>query len=99
MWDNSITLTTAANTANVAFEGRGSLMFSGTFGSGTIEIRPITESGVIAADAIITDNVIDGSAANSADVPSGHYQLTLDGSTGATVSVFKNDQSDKAITR
>ncbi len=99
MWDNSITLTTADNTATVSFEGRGSLMFSGTFGGGTIELRPVTAQGDVAADAIITDNVIDGSAANSADVPSGVYQITLDGSTGATINVFRNDQSDKTIAR
>lgn len=87
------TLTTAAATKNVAFAGGGSIYAEGTFGGGTLEIHPIADN----TDGTMTTSTsslytIDGSTTVSADLPSGHYQLKLAGSTGATVKVFINDQ-------
>lgn len=97
----TLTLTTAANTANVAFAGRGSIFAEGTFGSGSVEIHPIVEPLDNGPQTVSTSSMyeIDGSVVVSADVPSGHYQLDLAGSTGATVTVYYNDQHEFGIDR
>lgn len=95
------TLTTAAPTDRLSFAGRGSIFPTGTFGGGTVTIKPIavdeaTNAENVAPSAVFT---IDGSTEISADVPSGYYEIELAGSTGGDVDVYYNDQSELAITR
>lgn len=84
-----LTLTTADNTARVSFKGRGSIYAEGTFGGGAVGLH-IYESGV--ASTGFLDEAIDGATVKTIDCPSGHYQLDLAGSTGASVDVYYNDQ-------
>lgn len=93
-----LTLTTAANTAKVSFAGRGSIYAEGTFGSGTLELHPVAKN-TDGTESISSGSLydIDGTTVVSADVPSGVYQLDLSGSTGATVTVYYNDQKDQVI--
>lgn len=90
MWRKTA-LTTALNTLDLSFVGRGSIHAEGTFGGGTVEIKPKTDDGQIASNPFYE---IDGSTTSSADVPSGLYRLELDGSTGASVDIWYNDQVD-----
>lgn len=84
-----LTLTTAANTADVHFQGRGAIYAEGTFGGGLIQLHVKTSTETATG---YVDDRIDGTSIKTIDCPSGDYQLNLAGSTGATVDVFYNDQ-------
>lgn len=90
-------LTTANNTANVSFKGRGSIYAEGTFGGGAVELhvlyREVAQGAETAASGFL-DDAIDGTTIKTIDCPSGDYQLNLSGSTGATVDVYYNDQDE-----
>lgn len=99
MW-NKITLTTADNTKKISFKGRGSVYAEGTFGSGQLELHIVHHSQMGGAATVSTgyiDDAIDGSSIKSIDCPSGDYELQLNGSTGATVDVYYNDQYELGI--
>lgn len=93
-----LNLTTASNTGRVSFSGRGSIYAEGTFGSGTLELHPIAKNAD-GTEAVSSGSLydIDGTTVVSADVPSGHYELDLAGSTGADIDVYYNDQKDQVI--
>lgn len=96
MW-KKITLTTAANTRRIAFQGRGSIYAEGTFGSGAVQLHIVYREESGSAPVVSTgfiDSAIDGSTIKSIDCPAGEYQLNLAGSTGATVDVYINGQTD-----
>lgn len=89
-WDR-VTLTTALNTVDLSFAGRGAIYAEGTFGGGTVQIKLKTDDGVISTGF---NWEIDGSSVKSADVPSGLYRIELAGSVGASVVVWRNAQVD-----
>lgn len=91
-------LTSSATSFDVSFNGRGSIYAEGTFGGGTIQIKPIAADDKYGAKTVATgfiDSAIDGSVVKSRDVPSGTYRVILVGSTGASVNVFHRDQFDQ----
>lgn len=92
-------LTTAANSVDVAFKGRGCLFADGTFGDGVVELRPISigDDGVKVVSTGFIDTAIDGTDLKSLDVPAGHYRVTLSGSTGADLNIWCNDQVEVQI--
>lgn len=90
----TVTLTTAENIQRVAFAGRGSIYVEGTFGGGTVRIKPIAVDDNVQVVATGFLYEMDGSTTKSADVPAGHYELELNGSAGATVLVFYGDQQE-----
>ena len=94
-------LTDASSSHNVSFAGRGSAYVEGTFGGGTVLIKPIAYDTPNGTPTIATGSLysLDGSTNKSADLPSGHYQFILNGATGGNVSLWLNDQSDKVISR
>lgn len=96
MWKKT-TLTTADNTENVSFKGRGSIYAEGTFGGGSVELHVISYANnePNAAKSVATgflDSAIDGTTIKTIDCPAGDYQLDLSGSTSASVDVYYNDQ-------
>lgn len=98
MW-KKLTLTTAANTQDISFAGRGSIYAEGTFGGGSVQlhIKYIETTGAYTVSTAFVDSAIDGTTIKSIDCPAGHYQLNLAGSTGASVTVLINDQTDLTI--
>lgn len=99
MWLLAGTLTTASNTMNVSFKGRGSVFIEGTFGGGAVGVHPryraINDSRApLSTTTAFLDDAIDGTTVKSLGVPSGDYVLDLAGSTGASVSVYINDQKE-----
>lgn len=92
-----LTLTTAGNKKRIAFVGKGSIYAEGTFGAGVVEVHIVFKEADGAAASVSTgfiDDAIDGVDVKSKEVPSGHYELVLSGSTGATVDVYCNDQKE-----
>lgn len=81
-------LTTANDTITVSFVGDGVIFVNGTFGGGTVLVKPISENGNIIAGAGLY--TLSGSTM-SCIVPTGKYQLHLSGSAAATVELFTND--------
>lgn len=99
MWEK-LTLTTASNTARLSFAGRGSIYAEGTFGSGSVGLHIVHTDNDTNAETVATgflDSAIDGTTIKSIDAPSGHYELNLAGSTGATVDVYYNDQYERDV--
>lgn len=90
MWQK-LTVTTAANTADLSFVGRGAIYVEGTFGGGTVQIKPKLDTGEVSTGFAYS---LDGSTTKTADVPSGLYRLELSGSTGAAVDIWLNAQVD-----
>jgi len=89
------TLTTASNMVRVSFIKGGSIYAEGTFGGGEIQVKPVYIDSVTNAPLATTgflDEAIDGTTVKTKDVPPGHYELDLNGSTGATVDVYTNEQ-------
>lgn len=85
------TLTTAINTVDLGFVGRGAIFVEGTFGGGSVLVKPKTDDTQIATNAAWT---MDGSTTTSLDLPSGLYRFELSGSVGATVDLWYNTQVD-----
>ena len=81
-------LTTADHTIRVSFVGDGVIFVNGTFGGGTVLVKPISENGSVVAGAALY--TLSGSDP-SCTVPTGKYQLQLSGSAAATVELFTND--------
>lgn len=99
MW-KKVTLTTANNTANVSFTGGGSIYAEGTFGGGSVELHIVyveKDGGQSTVSSGFIHDAIDGATVKSISCTSGHYQLDLSGSTGASVDVYYNDQVVKSV--
>lgn len=81
-------LTTDDDSIRVSFVGEGVIFVNGTFGGGSVLVKPISENGNIVAGAGLY--TLSGSTM-SCIVPTGKYQLELSGSTAATVELLIND--------
>lgn len=90
MWTKA-TLTTASNIVDLGFVGRGAIFVEGTFGGGTVQVKPKTDDGQVATGFSYS---LDGSTTKTVDVPSGLYRFELAGSAGATVDLWYNTQVD-----
>lgn len=94
-------LTTTANTVDLNFSQRTTIMTSGTYGGGNITATPInTDSAgnITVGNALVNpDGLVDGSNSNSFSIPAGQFRLTLTGSTGATVSVWIKADISKGV--
>ena len=98
-WEK-FTLTTADNVQRIAFNGRGSIYVEGTFGGGTVQVKPVTinpSTNVKEVSTGFLDDAIDGTTIKSKDVPSGLYAIELNGSTGASVDVYVNNQVEEVV--
>lgn len=97
-WEK-LTLTTAENTIRLGFGGRGSIYAEGSFGGGSVELH-LTYVDVDGSTQVSTgfiDEAIDGTTIKSIDCPRGTYELQLNGSVGATVDVYINEQFSRVI--
>lgn len=90
MWNVKKLTTASATFDNVTFKGKGSLLPSGTFGGGTVDVfakgvNNETGAEITSAVALVS---IDGTTVKNAEIPNGTYKIVLTGSTGGDIDLF-----------